>query len=79
MDAQVQQLAAHVDYLKIQLARAEAEYENAVLAQYVQRAALKSGDTSWAIVHLKSLLIPRGKSSESLWVLPAKPFIPFSF
>jgi hypothetical protein len=79
MDVQVQQLAAHVNHLKSQLARAEADYENAVMAQYFHRAALKAGDLSWAIVHLKSSLIMRGKSSESLWVLPTKPLIPFSF
>ena len=77
MDVQVQQLAARISYFKSQLARAEADYENAVMAQYFQRAALKAGDLSWAIVHLKSSLILRGKSSES-WVLPAKPLIPFS-
>ena len=44
MDVQVQQLAAHVNHLKSQLARAKAEYENAVMAQYFHRAALKAGD-----------------------------------
>lgn len=77
MDTQVQQLAAHVSHLKSQLERAEVDYQNAIMAQHLQRAALKAGDLSWTMVHLQALLIQKGKSSESL--LPAKPLIPFSF
>jgi len=79
MDIRVQQLAAHINYLKSQLARAEADYESALMSQYFQHAALKEGDLQLAMIHLKSFSILRGKSSESLWVLPDKPLIPFSF
>ena len=79
MGVQVQQLAAHIDYLKSQLACAEAHYESALMAQYFQHIAQKGGDLQMAMIHLKSFLILRGKSFESLWVLPDKPLIPFSF
>ena len=51
MAVHLQQLAAHVNYFKSQLACAEADYENAVIAQYFQRAAFKAGDLSLAIAY----------------------------